>query len=350
MAGVIPIPEWTYGIWPNINATLPNQATGTTYTMDAVNEKVGRTHYVKRGGNIRRIVFAFATITTGATFNVSIETLNASGMPSGTLWGTNCSGTITVASTDDNFIMESGNLTADCAVNAGDRIALVIAQSGSGNAVINAFDDAGFEYNFTYSSNSTAGWVKQIRVSSIWIKYDDGSYEINEPIILGANIGATTAINTGTNPLVHGNQYTVPFDTTLIGANSFADRDGDSVMNVSAGGHPYLSTCTFTTTHRSATTGIQAQCYFQPPVSISSGTAFYIFYRPTTVTSLTVYEYNALNVSDLSVYDGYKVFKATATSSYSWSVMQNRRAFITPIFKDVSYPASGASGGYGHAY
>lgn len=358
-AGVIPIQEWTFPFPSNVVSGAISSDPGAAYTNDASGEKTAVDFTVRRGGAIRRIVVSFRFVTTGDTANVRIESPDANGMPSGSLWAANCNGTMTIASTDDNLLIESNDLTSDCNVSAGDNIRLVIERGAvAGNWGLNINQDALMEYDFTYSSNTTAGWVKNQRPATMFIKYSDGTYEVDNYYHIYGDTNLTNiTFNNTSNPNFYGNKITVPFDAKVIGANLFLDADGDSVVNVSNGSQVYLATCTFTTTHRSVTSVNQSRCYFNTSVNVSSGTPFYIFHRPTTSTSATIYTYGANNFSDLALLDGFSVYLSTAqnpSSSASWSTNKRRRVYVLPIFGDISYPDSGAPScgtrGCGFAY
>ena len=116
-------------------------------------------------GNISNIGFLASVYNTQADIDVRIETINASGDPSGTLWTANTNVAYSVTSVGWK---ETAALTASAAVVAGDLIAVVFANPASGTpswglaALTGNGGNAG--QNLPYCDYYTTAWAHQDRI------------------------------------------------------------------------------------------------------------------------------------------------------------------------------------------
>ena len=117
--------------WPSSVSGLPNIG-GVAYTLDAGSEKAAVIDSAVAAKSIRKVRFRTGTVTTGATLDIRIETLDASGDPSGTLWAANTNVSHVLNATDDNVWLVTGALTADATLAVGDKYAIVIVNPVDG--------------------------------------------------------------------------------------------------------------------------------------------------------------------------------------------------------------------------
>jgi hypothetical protein len=170
-------------------------------------------------GNIRKVGFTTGSVTTGVSLGVRIETVNSSGNPSGTLWGTNTNASQTINDTDDNtwFLTQ---LTADAAVNKGDTFAVVFDNpSGAGELTlwwwIRLYGGLHVPAGKFFQSSV---WGSEFEVQpAIMLEYSDSS----RPIVQGtAPVADLTfyGFDSGTTPDERGIIFTMPFRCRARGA------------------------------------------------------------------------------------------------------------------------------------
>jgi hypothetical protein len=179
----------------------PNRST-TQMLIDAAGEKAGWVLRAPKTGNIRKVGFGLYTVTTGATMDVRIETVDMStGFPTGTLWGTNTNASQVILDTDD-YKWFTTQLTSDAAVTRNDLIAVVIVnpQTSYGNMIIPVFSDDSRQ--LPYSAWYQAAWSR-LGGPIMALEYSDGSYE-SIPGIWPIKATNTVTFNSGSTTKLRG--------------------------------------------------------------------------------------------------------------------------------------------------
>lgn len=279
-------------------ATSPNFG---NILVDAVGEKAAYIFEVPKTGNIDKIGFRTTTVTTGATFDVRLETVATStGEPSGTLVGTNTNITQAIANTDDNVWFEV-TLTSAASVTKGDIVAVVIASPGAGS----------FSANFaSYADDGAIGFPATMQYTTSWayvstgapvmsVRYDDSTYPPISGIFPLSNLNSHT-YNSGSTPDVYANKMNLPFSAEISGAWVWADLDGDAVINLydSDGVTVLASTTMYTNIPKLSSQSINIY-KFNTPVEITANTNYWIGVEPSSGTSLIMYTYQASTASIL---------------------------------------------------
>jgi len=262
-----------------------------TLTADAAGEKVAYIIQVPKSGNIDRVCFRTGTITTGGNVTVSIETIDGTGAPSGTLWGTNTSIVQNVLSANDDLWFEV-TLTAAAVVAKGDFIAVVITPVTGFNGDFSRMSSSPSSI-IPYTQNYTGSWVRGSQSPIGAIRYSDGSYG-HVPGLLPWSTYAATTFNSGTTPDERGNKITVPYtckvvgiwffkNTTLGGDVDFKLYDiADAVLASKSVDGDIIGTVALPT----QTTAV----YFGSEVLLMKGQVVRATLTPTTVTSMTLME------------------------------------------------------------
>jgi hypothetical protein len=160
--------------------------------IDANDEKVAFVVLLQKAGDISTVHFRTGTVTTGDDVLVRLETVDqTTGDPTGTLWGTTTSATVTVADGDDDTWMVA-TLTTDATIASGDvgkPIAIVIAAPAAGFIGSMEIDQVGGGYFISGRTDyDNASWVKEYtgswsddgylynEAAAIRLGYDDGSF------------------------------------------------------------------------------------------------------------------------------------------------------------------------------
>jgi len=337
---------------PPFSATMSGGPTAISVSFTQLNangEKAGGVISIRKTGNVSAIVAGFASIVTGdQDVIVSLRTLDANDEPTETPFCVDSSTTMAVANTDDNRVLESRPFNSVCAVVEGDRLGVTIERPASaGDWSVGSLADNGWDGNASLfvSSIGASGYARQLGVPSVALRYDDGSLSIPIGVHLTGTIAASQSATNATNPNYVGNRFKINFAASSPGAWGWADQDGGTNMHLSDGSDVYLSTCTLIAASRATTGGNPHFCLWNTRVELSSGTYYWVFYRPTTGTS-SVYYQNTVNPG----YDGidggtmYDVRKSTAsnpTAAGNWSVMDNQRMFMGVLIDKITTTEAG---------
>lgn len=189
---------------------------GGIYLMDANDEKAATILPAPRTGTIDEIGFVTATVTTGDTVDVRLETVGATGNPSGSLWAVLTNGAKIVASTDDNVVLTT-TLTASASVTMGDPLAVVISMPAvaTGTIRINALSSCDYPYGASFAGGS---WTKNRNPALICLHYTDVGW-VYIPHLMPATQQsyAENIYNTGSAADERGNKITVPFACRVVG-------------------------------------------------------------------------------------------------------------------------------------
>jgi hypothetical protein len=174
-----------------------------TQAISSSNTKVAGVFIAPKTGNIRYIGICCSAVSGSPAVDLRAETINAtSGLPTGTLWGTNTNVNYSPVSTGA-FVWTQ--MTADAAVTAGQLIAAVVAYVSGTSATVNFRFGLGINTG-PYSCQATAGTYSfQNQPPCVCFKYDDGT------IIEGGGCPNSTSqaiFNSGSNPNEHATVFT----------------------------------------------------------------------------------------------------------------------------------------------
>jgi hypothetical protein len=319
--------------------------------IDADNEAIAGVLVVPYGMNIATLMFKTGTVTTGGDLIVEVQTLDASGDPSGTLWATNTSGTITVNATDDNVWLEKA-LTANAVVAGGQLVAFVIRRPVGSTFAGNIVSTANGSTTWTpkVSNNyvdvfNTGAWVKNATQCSI-VSFKDSNgavYQVidNLAIMTWANI----TYNNGSSPNRYGNRFRLTFPTRIVGLMLNVDMDGDFTIAVTDDSGTQLGVSpTYRAVDRSATVFGRAVGYFGTPVSITANTWYRVEVIPTTATSLILREVTVQAQAYLAVLGGGSDFyQCQRTDTGAFTDSTTHRTLMSLLLDQVS--DGGGSGG-----
>ena len=212
-------------------------ANGTTAffslgTLDAAAEELAQIVLLTKAGNISKVHFRTGTVTTGDDVLVKLETVDqATGNPTGTLWGANTSQTVTIANGDDDT-WKTAELTADATINAADvgkPIAIVINAPGgfSGDLEI---DYAGGYFRSDRKDYDNSVWFRKYLLGSwtvdgysyneaaaVRLEYDDGSFAFIPGSYAGDANTSSQTFDVDTTPDEVGIKLRIPFACRACG-------------------------------------------------------------------------------------------------------------------------------------
>lgn len=272
-----------------------------TFTIDAADEMAWSLIPIRSAGNIRYIHFRTGTVTTGATVDVRIETLDTSGQPSGTLWGVTTNGSQVIADANDNTFFRT-QLTADAVVAAGDVIAVMVKNpsASAGNMLIAT--GVGSTSALPHAGGPLAT-NKSTSPSFFGLEYDDNSFALMPGYQFGAMTSPT--YNTGTNPDEIALYFTPLVKMRVCGWwwHGFTNSGADYRLNLYASGNDTpLLTKSIDGDAKTATTGV-ASGFFTATQELTVGTVYRLGLLPTTAASIFP-RYVTVNSSHLGLLNG----------------------------------------------
>lgn len=329
--------------WPQIT-------TFTNNVIDASGEMYGMTFYAPKTGTIDRIGFRTNTVTTGATVDVRLETVNDVGQPSGSLVSAGANASQVIADANDNVFFEV-TLGTPASVTRNQRLAIVIVWAASGNMQLASMGGGNNTWTLNGTALFTASWAlsgNSIGVGSI--RYDDTTYPSVSGIFPCSSITLTNT-NTGTTPDERATKFVAPIDCRMIGAQtivgSWADGEDFDVILYDSGGSTLAST--------SVTGGLASvprHGLFSSAVDLAAGSTYRLSILPTTANSFTVAQYTWAvsgaakgNAAGATV---WSVDSSTRTNAGSWSDDTTTGHHIIPVLSGFDDGAGGAAVQYGY--
>lgn len=340
--GTVPFPAW-----PTLSAGTPSLST-STFTIDAANEKAARVDLSTVSKSIRYVYLRTATVTTGDTVDVRIETVDTDGLPSGTLWAANTNAALVIANGDDTVWLKAGPLTADAALSVGSVYAIVVVNGGAGgNIQIASFQDQ--SAMVPYGVHFTTTWSKRDVAPAYLLEYADGSsspvYGVSD---YGGPITAQT-FNSGSTTNRRGNAITVPFPCRVSGCwvwlgTSTAttcsvvlyDTDGTTVL---------ATTGTVDSDTAEATSAGIAFLPFTAPATLAAGGPYRLAFVPATTTNQTMYDFDLPAAAVMDSFPGGQALHRSVFTSSAWVETTTARSYLGLLIDGVSDGTGGGSSG-----
>jgi hypothetical protein len=347
---------------PPIGVAASPTLSGVSAVINAADEGVGFIFRAPKTGLIRKIGYKTATVTTGATLDIRVETVSTAGSPaspSGTLWATNTSATQVVGNGDDNTYFLT-TLTADASVTKGDLLAVVIKQptASSGDMQITYFTDDLQSACYIMINTGVSPAVSWALVTGqgpvCSIEYSDGTYA-PVPGMFGGTITASNAISTSTTPDVIGLRFQVPYICRVSGAWAWIDADGDfTIKLVNSAYHQANATGILATTPtianqvRRNTNPDLYYLHFTTAVEIAANTNYRLVLEPTTSTSATLYTVQFQSAAQMGMYVGGSTWHYTTakdpTADGSWTNYNSgtfERPYMAPLIDGIDVSSGG---------
>lgn len=311
-------------MFPDYTALHRGTAFGTML-LDAADEKAAFVFRVPKAGTITKVGFRTSTVTTGATVDVRLETVDASGNPSGVLAGTNTNASQVIASTDDN-VWFTVTLTAGYAASTGTVLAIVIVNPSASPGNLNiARITTTFEAitGFPYSDLFIGGWAKSSSSGMLcYIEYSDGTTAPFGNLPLSAL--ASVSFNSGSTPDERGHIFQLPVPARMAGVvcvlDGLAEANFDVVLYDSDG-----STVLASVSHDGDYGGNlvnQAVYYmlFGTSIALNANVAYRATLKPTTTNNIQVPEFTVPSNAFLNAVSGGKdIFRTTRTDGGAWT-------------------------------
>jgi hypothetical protein len=279
--------------WPGIcgSTASGSPALGNAVTVSAAGHYHAFIFVAREDMTISHVGFRAGTATGSPTIEVRIETVDASGLPSGTLWATNTNGTTGTVTSNTNVLQA---LTASASITKGQIVCVKIAYASGTSQVIQILNNmmALFHHSLPYYVNHSGSAAKgSMNGSCAAIALGSSSttfYQVPGTIPISA-AGAGGFNNTSSAK--RGLRFTPPMNCRAIGMrwhNAAATGDFNAVLYNDAGTELSSSSTAFDGDYSAATANGTWTVYFDNTVTLTAGTAYRIAIEPTTTTNANV--------------------------------------------------------------
>lgn len=340
---------------------LRQPITGNSITLDATGERCGCIQYIKQAGDIAKVIFYNAAITTGDTIKASIQTVGADGLPSGTVWatatGNKAYGTVAISTGDTGW--HTVTFTEVAPVVAGDIIAIVFEWDNyvsgnlrfycNSNVGVIGGGTIGFPYCVSDITASPGTWIKHTSYGygsiGLVLEYSGGNY-YNNTNAEGVGVTASFALNTGASPDEVGNYFQVPFTMRAYGFFLYADVDYDLTLSLLAADNTVLANRVLKADYRLGTGNATSYINFDSDpagtVTLQPSTWYRMIITPSSASNCAVWYLTVPSAAAMAVLDGGTLCYATSrVDGGAWTDLTTRRWAIALLIDQVDIPAGG---------
>lgn len=311
---------------------LTTTSSVTTLQLNNSSRSAAAMFAVPKDGTIDRIfVYRSAASGTPPAFKLSLETLDASGLPSGTDYG---------GSTGEEFtIAANGNwytLADPATATAGDLICARIQPGatppdGSNNLTVHTRHN-GMIIGLPYAAEFSASWSKNASYPLLAVRYSDGTVTPIVPMnSASANSVLSSSFNSGTTPDEVGGLFTLPYGVTCFGCRFGCDpstagaqyrvRLYDAANNV-------LGTSGTQDYNAAADANLRSFDYFWDPVDLDAETTYRLAHEAISADGRQVLQITVPDAdSKLALPDGDRWQRTERTNAGSWT----ETALVVPL-------------------
>lgn len=336
----------------NFRATSTSSPT-ISATGQAINEDGDQCAFVFEvpvTGTIIAVGFGLGTITTPANLSIGLETLGATGDPSGTAYGSSAPKTDFDPTGLGSTFQWATLATAASGATAGNRVAAVVKAAGVGsislylmNRVTGVLNAPG-SYNDFYDETGAA-WTKLNSCIILALKYSGdvihycGAAAVKSYTVISYNIDTATFDE-------YALKFKLPFKARIKGASV--------TMGVGAG-EDFIVKLFEGTTER-ATSGVidgdhslgqgAHRVLFTTPYTIAADTWYYLSLIPNTTGSISLDTFNVQVAADMAGVDGgINLIMGKRLNGGAWTDVDTSRPWIHAIIDQVDDGAAAGGGG-----
>lgn len=338
----------------NVITTSVSSNMTTVMTFDGSADRLALITRIPQSGTLTAVEFHTGTVSTaGATFSIRIETVDASGLPSGTLAYTSASGTVVVNTTDDNAWMSvSINGGTGVSVTQGDLVAIMLSvSSGTPNTVIVSSAPTSIQTltgQYPYLVLDTAGsWAKGTGSNpGPFVLNYGGTY-------VGCN-GASPVNGTSATSIGNDNEVALrfyyPAPVRARGGRAF-------LLNIAAGADFTVRLCNSSGTAlqtvtidgdvtSSTTVDGWYDWTFPSTESLSANTEYFLSVHQTTANNLAILQATFASTGHMAAFSsGANMYQGTRTGgSGSFSTTTTTMPMIQLICDGIDDGAGGGGG------
>lgn len=216
----------TDGLAPSINQNLMvptpwglvNNASFAlaSYGVTTSGHKCALIFAAPKAGVLEEVGLMVGAVTGGATVDVRIETVDASGDPSGTLVAAGANANLVIAGGDANS-WKAVTIGTPPTVSAGALVAIVIDNTPSaGNFNVRNCNTL-CQQQRGYGDLYTGTWAKQVAAPNVGVRYKGDVEWAKIPGVVPATSVGTSSYNSASNPDERGVRIVMPFGARIVG-------------------------------------------------------------------------------------------------------------------------------------
>lgn len=307
------------------------------YVLDVAGERVTWVVRATKGGNLRKVGFRTGSVTTAVTLNIRVETVNAEGNATGTLWATNTIGTVVSPAANTWYWV---TLTADATLSIGSLFAICIDFTGVGNLQISGTTTAtGRLGGIPYLNTRDAGvWTRVNDVPNVGLEYSDASRPWCDALPIMSVTNRT--FNNGSTPDERGIRFKFPFACEIMGA----------IVRASISTAPSAYTITlYDSADAILSSPVQdtdIQISGRPPVfvpfpegliAISANTLYRLTVSPTAASNISLVEYDVDSTGTMESHSGgLEIYRTERTDAGVWTDTPTGRSLIVPLVASIA--------------
>lgn len=321
-----------------------------TMGMTAAGHKAAFIFQVPKTGNIAKVGIRVGTVTSAQTLKISLQGVDASGFPDGTIMSSgNAYGTQASPATDTFYLV---TLTSAAAVTLSNHIAVVVEWSGTaGNLQITGIQFGATTIHSGYGVLYTASWAKQLQIPCCALEYDDGSY--GGGTTYPASAMGSTIFNSGSTPDERGLYFQVPFPCRAVGAGGYFQHNGASntyqMVLYDSDGSTVLATASPTAIAVATNDYGHHFWLFSATTNLSKDTWYRLVIKPTSVNGATIVDWTLPTGSGANIMDslplGQKCYKTSRTDAGAWTQDSAIRPQLCILLNAFDDGVGGGSGG-----
>lgn len=297
--------------------------------IDTSGEKAAFITQIPKTGTISKVGFRTATVTTAQTLKVSLQGVNTSGDPDGTILGSgNAYGTQASPASNTWYTV---TLTSGLSVTKGDAVAVVVefdTTVGNLNIAAAAKNYSTPDNQQIYSDLYTTSWAKAGNLPTVSFEYSDGSYAGGTTIPTSAF--TNTTFNGGSTPDEYGVYFQVPFPCRATGAWVLVDLDADATLKLyDSDGSTVLASTALPSAQRDTTSTGVSYRLFSSSVNLSKNTWYRLTIVPDSVSNIAINRWTMPSVAAMdSLPLGQKCYETSRTDAGAWTETTTNRPLI----------------------
>ena len=313
--------------------------------IDTSGEKAAYVTYVAKSGDISKIGFLVGTVTSAQTLKVSLQGVDGSGNPDGTILAAgNAYGTQTSPGSSTFYTV---TLTGAATVTMGQAIAVVIEFNATvGNLNIRGVQEVtSVLYNNTYSLLYTTSWAKAGGHPNVSLEYSDGSYAGGMTYPISAF--ALNIINSGSTPDEVGIYFQLAFPCRIIGGWAAIDLDADATLKLyDSDGSTVLKSISIVSAQRQNDGRYFTEYLFSSSQELLKNTWYRLTLLPGSVTDITVVGFSLPSVAAMdSLPLGQNCYETYRTNAGAWTQVTTNRPMMGLLIDALDDGVGGSGGG-----
>jgi hypothetical protein len=328
----------------------------TAFALNAAGDKMAFIIQVPKDGTLDWFEFRVGAIANAPDNGIrfSFQSIDATtGFPDGVVdqFAVKASPSANTWTTPDNVMTDTGaGGGTKRTVAAGEYLGCVIDYStfvASDSFEVTTPNHATGPWSNNYTADGSTGtYAKATRPPMLALKYSDGTYaELPTPIFPMSAAGTATTFGNGSTPDERALRFQVPVSCRCVGAWFLADGDADADIVLYDNANNVLASASIDPDIRE-TTGVKHYFVWWDAQTLSAATTYRIAIKPTTASTLTVYQFTvASNGLLAAVPGGIEWYLSTRTDGGSFSDTTTIRPMIGLSINGYETGSAGGSGG-----